>query len=431
MTAEVCIMNKLAVALAADSALTLGSQSGEVKVYGSAEKIFQFSANAPVGMMIYGGAEFLGVPWETIIKEFRRGLARDPQATLEGYAEALLRFLVDKNLFPQSVQDASVMSLVLAFFQELLEEIESRLDAMVDAGEEPEPDDYPPFIESILESVKQEVLNGERVEGFSRSVVATIRKKYQNPISELGRQVFQELPLSEKNHKQINAITIELISRRNLSPLRSGVVVAGFGDTEYMPRMRSFEVDAVVSGRLRFVRGPANDISQKNSALIVPFAQQEMVHTFMRGIDPEYFRFLRITAGKAVRGIVDQIRKFTDTDNSEHAEGFHASLDKASGELVDRLFQEWETKQEAYWQPVLEIVNALPKDELASMAEALVNLTKFRRRVTTDRETVGGPVDVAIITRGDGFVWVNRKHYFQPELNPRVMARYQQGADNE
>lgn len=48
MTAEVCIMNKLAVALAADSALTLGSQSGEVKVYGSAEKIFQFSANAPV-----------------------------------------------------------------------------------------------------------------------------------------------------------------------------------------------------------------------------------------------------------------------------------------------------------------------------------------------------------------------------------------------
>lgn len=95
------------------------------------------------------------------------------------------------------------------------------------------------------------------------------------------------------------------------------------------------------------------------------------------------------------------------------------------------MFQEWETKQEAYWQPVLEIVNALPKDELASMAEALVNLTKFRRRVTTDRETVGGPVDVAIITRGDGFVWVNRKHYFQPELNPRVMARYQQGADNE
>ena len=51
----------------------------------------------------------------------------------------------------------------------------------------------------------------------------------------------------------------------------------------------------------------------------------------------------------------------------------------------------------------------------------------FRRRVTTDRETVGGPIDVAVITKGEGFVWVKRKHYFSPEYNPRVVARYQQG----
>lgn len=65
----------------------------------------------------------------------------------------------------------------------------------------------------------------------------------------------------------------------------------------------------------------------------------------------------------------------------------------------------------------------LPKDELAAMAESLVNLTKFRRRVTPERETVGGPIDVAVITKGDGFVWVRRKHYFDPALNPRVVAR--------
>jgi len=69
----------------------------------------------------------------------------------------------------------------------------------------------------------------------------------------------------------------------------------------------------------------------------------------------------------------------------------------------------------------------LLKDELAAMAEALVNLTKFKRRVSTARETVGGPIDVAVITKGDGFVWVKRKHYFSPDLNPRVIARYQHG----
>ena len=74
--------------------------------------------------------------------------------------------------------------------------------------------------------------------------------------------------------------------------------------------------------------------------------------------------------------------------------------------------------------PIVDIVSSLPKDELASMAESLVNLTKFKRRVTPERETVGGPIDVAVITKGDGFVWVKRKHYFEPGLNPRVISRY-------
>jgi hypothetical protein len=88
------------------------------------------------------------------------------------------------------------------------------------------------------------------------------------------------------------------------------------------------------------------------------------------------------------------------------------------------LFLEWDRQTVSYWGPVVEIVSSLPKDELAAMAEALVNLTKFRRRITPERETVAGPIDVAVISKGDGFVWVRRKHYFDPALNPRVVARY-------
>jgi len=45
--------------------------------------------------------------------------------------------------------------------------------------------------------------------------------------------------------------------------------------------------------------------------------------------------------------------------------------------------------------------------------------------------TVGGPIDVAVITKGDGFVWVKRKHYFRAELNPRFMSRYQRRKEND
>ena len=69
-------------------------------------------------------------------------------------------------------------------------------------------------------------------------------------------------------------------------------------------------------------------------------------------------------------------------------------------------------------------VAILPKDELAAMAEALVNLTSFKRRFSPDAETVGGPIDVAILSKGDGFIWVKRKHYFKPELNPHFSTNY-------
>ncbi len=51
------------------------------------------------------------------------------------------------------------------------------------------------------------------------------------------------------------------------------------------------------------------------------------------------------------------------------------------------------------------------------MAETLVNLTSFKRKVTMSKETVGGPIDAAVISRGDGFLWAKRKCHFPKELN--------------
>ena len=33
--------------------------------------------------------------------------------------------------------------------------------------------------------------------------------------------------------------------------------------------------------------------------------------------------------------------------------------------------------------------------------------------------TVGGPIDVSIISKGDGFIWLKRKHYFERKYNPQ------------
>lgn len=58
----------------------------------------------------------------------------------------------------------------------------------------------------------------------------------------------------------------------------------------------------------------------------------------------------------------------------------------------------------------MDVVGSLPVVELAHMAEALLNIASYKMKMSPNLETVGGPIDVAIITKGDGFTWIKQKH---------------------
>ena len=74
-------------------------------------------------------------------------------------------------------------------------------------------------------------------------------------------------------------------------------------------------------------------------------------------------------------------------------------------------------------EPILQSIMSLPKEELANLSESLINITSLKVKVQDTLETVGGDVDVAIITKGDGFVWTKRKQYFKESLNPQFFNR--------
>jgi hypothetical protein len=103
-------------------------------------------------------------------------------------------------------------------------------------------------------------------------------------------------------------------------------------------------------------------------------------------------------------------------------------LKRISGDL-----NSYFTKEIGRWtldehlSPTIDTVAMLPKEELAIIAEALINLTIHKRRTSQGTESVGPPTDVAIITKGDGFIWIKRKHYFDPKLNPHYMSKFTGG----
>ena len=102
MTAEIAIINRSAVTLAADSAVTL-TVRGVEKIYNAADKLFEISDTAPIGVMIYNNLDFMGVPLEVVIKEFRRKTARTAFASVFEAAAAFFEYLAtDASIAPDA-----------------------------------------------------------------------------------------------------------------------------------------------------------------------------------------------------------------------------------------------------------------------------------------------------------------------------------------
>lgn len=91
MTAQLAILNKSSVALAADSAATV-IVDGVVKIHQS-NKLFALREGEPVGTMVYGNAEFMGVPWATLINMYRSSATKNQNRTTREYVKNFLKFI--------------------------------------------------------------------------------------------------------------------------------------------------------------------------------------------------------------------------------------------------------------------------------------------------------------------------------------------------
>ena len=54
------------------------------------------------------------------------------------------------------------------------------------------------------------------------------------------------------------------------------------------------------------------------------------------------------------------------------------------------------------------------------LAEFLVHAAVMFSRFNVGAPTVGGPIEIAAVTKHEGFKWVRRKHYYSRDLNPET-----------
>lgn len=422
-------MNRSAVALAADSAVSIAHGKG-FKIYNT-HKLFNLCDSTPVGIMVYENADLMSVPWETIIKEYRRQFTKTFD-TLEQYSTDFLSYL-DNNtwLFPEDVQDEYAISTVTVLLKDLRTRIDNEIKLKTIRRLKISENQIATIIRTHVNAAYRTFKGQPPLPSGIKVRDVEIASKYGSQIDVKITEIFRGLTLPDIIKKRLRSIGVWGLSKDiadlNIEQNYSGVVIAGFGGTDLYPSVITHRVESVVLNRLRYLHVPreSDRMTATRRASVVPFAQREMVDSFMAGIDPKFHEKIINELVTTFDIYPAEIIKRLPGLRKKQREALLGSLKTVGGDLAkvfNKMIEDYRLKQHII--PVVRAVSVLPKEELASMAEALVSLTSTKRRVTLDAETVGGPIDVAVISKGDGFIWIKRKHYFAANENPQYFAKY-------
>jgi hypothetical protein len=422
MTAEIAIMNKHGVALAADSKVTISSSLGQ-KTFDTVNKVFTLSKVHPVGIMVFGNAEFMRYPWETIVKLYRSSRGNAFENTIVEWGSSFVDYVKTFGHIRDEDKIFNIYSVLNSVFRQTMDQTKALAKAK---GIKWPSEEYEALLKEVLE---QRVAELTRLDNWFDTVATkAIVNEFGGVINTAIDEHFSAYDDDLKHCA--GALAILAIAKDFYSPsYSSGIVVAGFGEKEIFPTLVEYVTDGYIGDKLKISKLQEMDISRDLSAAISAFAQKEMVQRFMTGADGElmstHFQLFGSSLETACLEILENYGK-DEHKTSDVRDAIH----KASLETMKKLWQISETISERNFSyPIIDMVSLLPKEELPLLAESLVGLTSLKRHVSTDIETVGGAIDVALISKSDGFIWIKRKHYFRPELNPHFAHNYMRGID--
>jgi hypothetical protein len=426
MTAEIVIMNRESVAIAADSAVSLmgGQTERPQKIFTSASKIFPLSPVHSLCFMIFNYASFMGIPWEIIITHYRRKLQHTTFPSTEDYAKDFIHFLAsDTDLVPPEGEENYFLTNTYHYFLSIKQSILQNASELAKTSGNVTEEEVMNVPASTIKGLYDSLIAAPFAASMTDEDTTQLQSVYDKQITKAINDVFETFPLSDLVKTQLKAIAALFFTKAagEQDPLSgdfSGVVIAGFGEKDIFPSLHSFWIEGRLNNKLKYTEKKNIRITFNNGAAIVPFAQHEMVDIFLSGmesgLEEALLHHIAETLYSYPEAMVDSIDELSDEMKSQYKDTFKVNTD----EIMKTLTEELNNYRLSNYAPILNVVVALPKSELAAMAESLVNITSLKRRVSMQAETVAGPVDVAVISKNDRFVWIKKKQYYPADLNP-------------
>lgn len=404
MTCEIAVMNLWGLALATDSAVTLGDGA---KIYNSAEKLFQLGNGAPMGIMTFGEATYAGVPWEVIIADYSRKLDGRRFDTVQQCVDDFLGYLRRTPFLTISPEQQvqTLKSQITGLWQALYAKPLTEAMEYEDQPKEGMPSEPKTLSvktpvgrnprEILLGLIREDHTLWEQHapwEGVDAAWADDLIRGNAKLLDGVEAEVFPDTDLLDDEVRAALRKTVGLfLTLTAHGPGTGDVVIGGVGDTAPFPSLVQCQIAPMLGGRFRTCKRREYSVTSEDDAMIIPFAQTDAIDTLIRGIHPEM-----------EQAVPDMIR--------EHLSGSQEQTN--AWDLTREFAKKLQKKVETLCSdPFMRAVSALPRGDLAALAEALVSLQIFLARHSVNTtESVQGPVDVAVLSKSCGFQWVKRKN---------------------
>jgi hypothetical protein len=352
------------------------------------------SPTIPVAIMTYGSADMMGVPWETIVKIYAKRLGSRTFETLEHYAKDFLTFVEEATtLFPAENQKSWVADVVgdvwsglyQGKLQERMKKTPNASDVIGTAA-----------LLDLIHKDHKDWAHYPNLEEIGADYGARVLQTYADVINQVEAEIFKGIKLTPQIRHDLRETVRFMFEKKWFHPnVKSGVVIAGIGEEEPFPTVLVFDIGTVAANKLRYTKANEGRVRFDDDAYVMPFAQTQTIDMIFRGIHPALKTELIDNAENWLPG-VGTTKKGPKTERINNLK-----------ENVDNVLEEMSKR---HYRPLIEAVAALSRQDLATMAHSLVSLTAFLMRMDVDQsETVAEPIDVSVLSKGDGFIWIKHK----------------------
>ena len=400
MTSQLVLLNGFGAAFASDSAVTLG----EKRTYETAEKIIPLPSPHLLAVLHAGSVKIHGMPYSVLVNEWAASLGSTRLRTTTLYMQNFVSWLSDNHSWAtQKRSTEDFINQLKVVYKDIWDEIQDteRVEESIDDPIERCLKIWTNWTESIS---RRDSLTDGKADWATHAL-----KKLKPEIDRVKDYWFDDIPMNDAIAEQIDSLTVQYLERGHHIN-RSQLTFVGYGEKKLLPSYARLEISGFVNDSLlhRVIEEETEpDLESDDVFRILPIGQRDAIDRFLQGYafptirlahDAAMEVFLNPEVAEGEENTVAEPAPITDEE---------LRLGDRVYEAIETAFDKWSYKH--FTSPLFGAIAALPLASLATAARSLIEIQSLSQTITGEMGTVGGPIDVAVISRDKGFQWINHK----------------------